>query len=421
MSPPTPHQFPRIQRLRPGLFYGWFVVVAAFLLSFVSVGIGFYGQTVFLDGLIHEKGWSKASVSGASTLFFMTTGFAGVPVGRAVDRWGSRRMLAAGALTMASALLWLGRISEAGQLYLVYPLLAASFAMSAAIPLSGLVNRWFLRQRSRAMSFAQTGVSVGGLVLVPVMTGLIASRGIGYATVVLALLVLVVALPVIAGIVRDNPGDLGLLPDGERPLLPAQPGSPPLAERKWRARDAIRTPTFVSLAASFASILICQTGVAVHHLHLLREHMSTSQAALGAATIPMGSIVGRLIAGGISDRFQKKHVAAALFSIQGIAILALSASATPLPLLAASLLFGLTIGAVFMLQGLLVAEMFGLPSYGTVFGALNFVTGIGGGLGPLTIGLLADSLGGYGPALRVLLVIAPFSAILVARMRAPDA
>jgi MFS family permease len=149
--------------------------------------------------------------------------------------------------------------------------------------------------------------------------------------------------------------------------------------------------------------------------------MSTSQAALGAATIPFGSIVGRLIAGSISDRLEKKYVAAGLFTVQGFAILALSTAATPLPLLAASLLFGLTIGAVFMLQGLLVAEMFGLPSYGTVFGALNFVTGIGGGMGPLTIGLLAESLGGYGPALRVLLIIAPFSAIVVARMRATDA
>ena len=90
------------------------------------------------------------------------------------------------------------------------------------------------------------------------------------------------------------------------------------------------------------------------------------------------------------------------------------------PLLLASLLFGLTIGAVFMLQGLLVADMFGIPSYGTVFGALNLITGIGGGLGPLAIGLLADGLGGYAPALRTLLVIAPISAVVVWQMRHPE-
>ncbi len=420
MAQPATPALPGIHRLRPGLFYGWYIVAGTFWLSFVSVGIGFYGQTVFLDGLIDEKGWSQASVSGASTLFFMITGVAGIPVGRAVDRWGSRRMLAAGAVTMAAALLWLGHVDQPRDLYLVYPCLAVSFAMSAAIPLSGLVNRWFVRQRSRAMSLAQTGVSVGGLILVPVMAGLIASGGIRGATMVLAGLVLAVALPVIFAVVRDDPKPLGLMPDGASfPPNPLSSGATK-TERSWRARDAIRTPTFISLAVSFAAILVCQTGVAVHHLHLLREHMSTSQAALGAATIPLGSIIGRLIAGRLADRFNKKNVAAALFTVQAFAILALSLAARPAPLLLASLLFGLTIGAIFMLQGLLVADMFGMPSYGTVFGALNFVTGIGGGLGPLVIGLLAEGLGGYEPALRILLPIAPVSAIVVARLRAPE-
>ncbi len=417
MSSHRSHHPPRIQRLRPALFYGWFIVAAAFALSFVSVGIGFYGQTVFLDGLITEKGWSKASVSGASTVFFMVTGIAGIPVGRAVDRWGSRRMLAAGAVTMAGSLIALGQVDRPVELYVVYLFLAASFAMSAAIPISGLVNRWFVRRRSRAMSFAQTGVSVGGLVLVPVMTGLIATRGIATAAPLLAGLVLAVALPVTYAIVRDDPAQLGLLPDDEAPFPDDRRAPAGEAERVWRARDAIRTPTFVSLAISFAAILVCQTGVAVHHLHLLRGYMSTSEAALGAATIPLGSIVGRLIAGRFADRFDKKHVAATLFSIQAFAVLALSMAAQPVPLLVASLLFGLTIGAVFMLQGLLVADMFGLRSYGTVFGALNFVTGIGGGLGPLVIGLMAEQLGGYPPALRSLMIVAPVSALVVWRMQ----
>jgi len=406
---------PAVHRLRSDLYYGWFVVAGTFVLGFVSVGIGFYGQTVFLDGLIHEKGWSQASVSGASTLFFMFTGVAGVAVGRAIDRWGSRRMLLAGALIMASALLLLGRVRSIWQLYLVYTLLATSFAMSAAIPLSNLVNRWFVARRARAMSFAQTGVSVGGLVLVPVATGMIARYGMRSATVALAALVIVVALPIIFMVVRDDPCEHGLEPDMGGP---AGVGALPL-ERRWRAREALRTSTFALVSGSFAAILLCQTGVAVHHLHLLRAHLSTSAAALGAATIPFGSIIGRLIAGRVADHFELRRVAAVLFAFQGLAILALSFAERPLPLLAASACFGLTIGAVFMLQGLLIADLFGSPSYGTVFGIMNLITGIGGGLGPLTVGALAESLGGYSPALRVLLIIAPLAALAVLRVRPP--
>jgi MFS family permease len=176
----------------------------------------------------------------------------------------------------------------------------------------------------------------------------------------------------------------------------------------------------VLLSAAFGAILLCQTGVAVHHLHLLRQHLDTSAAALGAATIPLGSIVGRLVAGRFADQFDKRHVAALLFVTQALAVAALSVSSRPAPLLFASLSFGLTIGAVFMLQGLLVAEIFGLPSYGTVFGALSLITGIGGGLGPLTVGLLSESAGGYPEALRGLLLVAALSAITVLRVRPPQ-
>ena len=74
---------PRVHRLRADVFYGWFVVAGAFFVSLVSVGVGFYGQTVFLDGLIHEKGWTRESVSAASTLYFLTAGVAGMAVGMA--------------------------------------------------------------------------------------------------------------------------------------------------------------------------------------------------------------------------------------------------------------------------------------------------------------------------------------------------
>lgn len=411
---------PAVHRLSPDLYYGWFVVAGTFALSFVSVGIGFYGQTVFLDALIHEKGWSKAAVSGASTLFFMTTGVAGVAVGRAVDRWGSRRMLTAGALCMAVALLWLGRIERPGELYLVYALLAVSFAMSAAIPLTGLVNRWFVNQRSRAMSFSQTGVSVGGLVLVPLVTTFIAAHGMRSATALLAVLVLAVALPVIFLIVREDPALHGLTPDGFGPARSRTTRTmAPAAERSWRAREAVGTGAFVLLSASFGAILLCQTGVAVHHLHLLRQHLDTSAAAFGAATIPVGSIFGRLVAGRFADQFDKRHVAAVLFVLQALAIAALSVSSGATALLLASVWFGLTIGAVFMLQGLLVAEIFGLPSYGTVFGVLSMITGIGGGLGPLSVGLLSESMGGYPGALRCLLLVSPLAAIAVLRVHPP--
>ncbi len=413
---PAIRPLPLIHRLRPDLFYGWYVVTAGFALSFVTVGIGFYGQTVFLDGLIREYGWSKASVSGASTVYFITTGMVGIGVGRIVDRFGARPPILAGAVAMAAALLWLGSIDEPYQLYLVYLLLAASFSMSSAIPMSSLMNKWFVRGRARAMSFSQTGVSVGGLILVPLATTLIADEGMGVATQLLAALVLIVVIPLTIWVIREAPTAHGLRPDGD---AIAEDDTTPVG-LSWSGREAMRTRSFLLLALSFGSILICQTGLAVHHLHLLRDHLDTSAAAFGAATIPVGSIIGRLLVGRVADRIDKRKVTAALFATQAMSLGGLALASHATPLLIASVVFGLTIGAVFMMQSLLVAELFGLASFGTVLGLLNFVTSVGGGIGPLLVGIVAERFGGYPAAISVLFAIGLWSAILILFVRRPQ-
>ena len=175
--------------------------------------------------------------------------------------------------------------------------------------------------------------------------------------------------PIIWGVLRSDPRDHGLSPDGES--LNGRPAAPQPKEIRWRGRDALRSRNFLALATAFGAILLCQTGLAVHHVHLLREHMGVWEAGLGAATLPVGSIFGRLVAGWLADRIDKRWVAAGLFATQALALGCLARATGPTTMLAASVLFGLTVGAVFMMQSLLVADLFGLASFGTVLGMLN--------------------------------------------------
>jgi hypothetical protein len=65
---------PALQRLSPQLFYGWIITAGAFFLLFVIVSVGFYGPMIFLDALCSARGWSWASVSGATTIYSLTSG-----------------------------------------------------------------------------------------------------------------------------------------------------------------------------------------------------------------------------------------------------------------------------------------------------------------------------------------------------------
>jgi MFS family permease len=398
---------PPLARLLPRVYYGWILAVGASLNAFIVVGIGFYAMAVFLDALCGERSWTRTSVSFATTLYFITTGLVGPLIGRGVDRAGPRVFIALGAPVMAGALLAVGRVEEPWQLWIVYPVLAIGFAMTGAVPASAIVTRWFASRRAVAMSIAQTGVSVGGVVLVPWVTRILLEEGIAAATERLAVLVLAIVLPVTALVLRDDPHALGLSVDGERDTAAA----PAVAESPvWTQREAARTVTFWRLVGSFAAILFCQVGAAMHQISVLRVHLAPELAALALSTTAAGSIVARLVVGSFADRVNQRRLGAALIAVQAGALATFALAESTPALFAASACFGFTIGNLFMLQSLLVADLFGARSFGSVFGLLQLLTQTASGLGPLALGALHAWLGGYPAGLGVLVAIAALAA-----------
>ncbi len=107
------------------------------------------------------------------------------------------------------------------------------------------------------------------------------------------------------------------------------------------------------------------------------------------------SIIVRLALGTISDRLDKRWMAAVCFAVQGVSILVvLHTHALPVIYLA-TLFFGLTMGNSYIMLSLLGAECFGGPSFGMVFGFLSVFVMTGSVFGPFFAGSLADSSGGY--------------------------
>jgi hypothetical protein len=257
------------------------------------------------------------------------------------------------------------------------------------------------------MSIAQTGVSVGGVVLVPWVTRVLVGEGIAAAAERLAVLGLAIVLPVTALVLRDDPHALGLSVDGERDTAAA----PAVAESPvWTQREAARTVTFWRLVGSFAAILFCQVGAAMHQISVLRVHLAPELAALALSTTAAGSIVARLVVGSFADRVNQRRLGAALIAVQAGALATFALAESTPALFAASACFGFTIGNLFMLQSLLVADLFGARSFGSVFGLLQLLTQTASGLGPLALGALHAWLGGYPAGLGVLVAIAALAA-----------
>jgi MFS family permease len=404
------------------IFYGWYIVGASAVVIFTSAGIGFYGLPVFLDPLNELKGFSKPTISLAMTLYFAVSGLVAVPAGWLVDRKGPRPTLIIGAVVMTGALLLLGHITQTWQLFAVYFLMASAFALMGAVSVNALITRWFIKKRARALSLSMTGVSLAGVILVPVFTQVIRHWGFTEATTVLAAMVAIGVIPITVLVLKDRPEDMGLLPDGARDRSELDMGgvlSYSAQTRVWTPRAAIHTRAFWAIALGFTFIFIGQTGYLMHQISFLREEIGTSAAALAVSVTAGASICGRLAVGSFADRLDKRLVAVVCFMLQGLAMLVVIAAGNIVTIYIGTMIVGLTIGNVYMMQSLLVGEAFGMTSFGAVFGMMALLSQTVSSIGPAMVGILEDASGGYELPFLITAALSWVAAAIISQAKPP--
>ena len=417
-TPSLPRRDPLAARFLPErYYYGWYVTVGVALVMMGGIGIGFYGLAVFLRPLQEAHGWSNAAVSGATALYFVVSGIAAAVVGPHIDRRGPMPFLVAGLVLTAVMTALVGFVEQLWQLYLVYALLATAFGMAGGVSTNAIMTRWFIRRRARAMSVSATGVSSAGVILPPLGAWLIGAGGLELATPVLAVVVLAVGLPVTFFVLVWDPRQMRLPPDGTTPAADA-PRDLAMGDavqlREWTVPQALRTVSFWALTLAFVLVLLAQTGFLIHQIAFLEDRMgSRTAASLALSTAAIGSIVARLAVGVFADALDKRHLTAALFVTQAIAVLLLVYIDNPVTTYVFTLTFGFTLGNIYMMQSLLVGEIFGLVSFGAVFGLVSFASQVSSGAGPLLVGLLEQSTGGYEAPLTVTACITFMAAVVV--------
>ena len=406
-------------------YYGWAIVGACGALLFVSVGVGYYGLAVYLGPLQDAHGWSNGDVSLATGLYFAVSGLAAALVGPLIDRQGARRWMVSGLICIGVGSIAIGYVTSLWQLYLAYTALAVGSGLSAGVAVNATLARWFLARRARAMAIASTGVSLGGAVLSPLNGLLIDSGGLELATPVMGALILIVGLPIVAWVLVWDPREMRLPQDGFD--VPAAARSASLSDdvqtRQWTIPQALRTAPFWAVLITFVVVLLAQTGFILHQTAFLEERLgSLSAATVTLSVTAIGSIIARLVVGWFfADRIDKRWLTMGLLVVQGAAALVVIHIDSALATWLGILVFGFTIGNIYMMQSLLVSEVFGYVSFGAVYGLVALATNLSSGVGPWMIGLLEDAVGGYELPLTITAILTFAAALPVWFARAAKA
>jgi MFS family permease len=285
----------------------------------------------------------------------------------------------------------LGQVRHEWQLFAANGFFGVGFALCGLVPANTVVTRWFHRRRSVAISVASTGLSAGGIIITREVASLIDRHQMPAVTPWLGLGWALVIVPVALLVVKPAPQAYGLAPDGDP--TPRAAGGPAGPAPGATFRQARATRFFLFMTASYAFIMLSQVGALAHQNKLGSDRVSNSVGALAVSMTAGASVAGRLAGGLVVMRLPARWLTLGLIAVQGVALTLLAQAETRLSVLAASLLLGVAVGNLLMLQPLLIAEAFGVREYSKVYSSSQLVTTVGVATGPILLGFLEDQSG----------------------------
>jgi len=373
-------------------FHGYRIVAACFVIQGVSIG-GMFAYGVFFGELENEFGWSRAIISGASSLAFVIMGVLAVVAGRLNDRIGPRILIATSAVLFGAGYALLSRVQTPWELFLFYGVLTGMGYSAHDVVTLSTVARWFVRRRGAMTGIAKVGTGVGQLLVPVIAATLIATYGWRSAAFVIgtaSLLILVVA----AQLMRRDPRSVGQYPDGVEMAI----GRAPVDSREtgMTLAEAAVTGQFWILCAIQLTVFFCLMTVMIHIVpHATDQGVAAPVAATILSTIGAISIAGRLTIGTLSDRLGGRRSLTICFVVLLASFVLLQFSETTWMLFLFAAIYGFAHGGFFTAMSPTLAEFFGTGSHGVIFGIVLFSGTIGGAIGPLLAGSLFDMTGSY--------------------------
>jgi MFS family permease len=390
------------------VFYGWWIVFAAFLNLFFSVGIVFYGFPVFYPSIVDSLGFTRAQLTQGFLFGFVVAALLfGILAGVLIDRLGSRQVIRIGIWCVGLPLILMGSMTRLWQYYLLCIVEVIGYVLTGPIPNQVLISNWFRVKRGRAMGGAYLGLGLGGAISPLLINGLIQSVGWRHAFEIIGTLILVVLFPVSQWITRSSPHDLGLLPDGLS-------REPPTATATVEVGRAVRSTNFWLIAAGCTLTVGAIGGVTQHLILFLKgQGYSLTAASRVSSFLLVSSLAGRVIVGYIADRYSRKNVMAVFYLVLGLAIPFLFLAHRPPAVWAFALIFGFAMGADYMLIPLVTADCFGLPSLGKLLSLIIMGYSLGQWLAPWLAGRIFDVHHSYDRAWIMMAIAAILGAAMI--------
>jgi MFS family permease len=375
------------------------LISTSFFTLFAIVGLALYGLPIYYPKFITELHWTRAEVTAGNMLGKLLIGpIFGFLVGWFIERGGPRRPMMAGLLVAGGAVAALGTVTNYSFFLVLYCFNALGYVLAGPLPTQVLLSQNFKEKRGTAMGIAYLGIGLGVMFGPQITKLLMAELGWRSALKVLGLIIVVVGMPLVLALRRE---------DTTRISSPKAP--------RASLHEVLRSPNFYLLAfGSFASV--GAVGGAMQHLMVfmtLDQHRPQNEALNIMTWLGAASLIGRIGAGWLADKLGPKRVMLVVYLLvaSSATILVLGPSGRSIYILA--VILGLGVGGEYMIIPLMAGQLFGTAVLGRVMGIILTFDGVAEASIPYLVGKTYDRTKNYQLGFEILTGLAVLGAIAV--------
>jgi MFS family permease len=386
---------------RPRIYYGWYIVLAGFLGNITAGGIQSFTFGVIFKPMADALGWGRGPLAAGLAVRQIGGAFIAPLFGVWIDRYGPRWVMFGSALVGGIATILVSQVTQLWQFYIVYGIAGAlTLTGVGELIVASVIPKWFIRDRGKALAWGTMGNPAAGTLVAPVLAVIIATWGWAAGWWFLGLLILFLAVPA-SFIMRRQPEDMGLLPDGDPPEPAGVEGSgrsvsTRRVEAIWTLGEASRASAFWLLLVSLSMGGMAVAGVVIHEFSVLTDRgLSAVIATAVLATHSFCGLSGRVLWGTLADRFPVRYLMGGVFLGSALGLVILMFVRTAPMAFAFAIVYGIAVGGNSVLNPMIWANYFGRGFVGTIRGVTMPAQLVALSLGPVLAGFIFDWTGSY--------------------------
>jgi len=398
-------------------FYGWNIVLIMAITSSMTMALGTLNFGLFIKPMGDELNIGRSYFGWAQTARQLVGGLSSPIMGTWVDKYGSRIILPVATLVTGLGLILLGFNSSGILMIVIFGFIGiTSLGGPGALITTVPISKWFVSKRGKALAITSLGVPVGAMIFVPLTQYFIDFSGWRNTWIIFGLLAIFIIIPPALILLRRQPEDIGLLPDGENSSEKDYIDS----EISWEFSEAIRTTVFWKIVICLTVISMATGTIAIHRIPAFMDRGLDAQliawstafdaVCAGVSTFTVGSLVKRFgirILGTISFLFL---AFASLITIYAYSFFEIFISMA---------IFGLGIGGLMFIHSFIWADYFGRKNLGQIRGKVTPFILIFGGIGAPIAGYVRDFTGSYVSVWFVGMFMMFFTAVLFFTCKKP--